>query len=764
MYSSLNMYEGLCPQTLYYTDIWYEDICFAWKTQENPLQKELQNHNSDEIYREEDKIENLSVSSSVPTTLFDEEDEGESLSDDGSHLTTEFKSSSFILEETVNNKNENKDIITSESKCVLSSLSVSDLSTLTLTDLEMSELESQPSNNTTYISSQEKTNTGSNDWIEIPPELNRSNKMLDIQGLAKSGKLFLAQTCGWPLLHGGGENYYSVVAVPKYNFPGCNGSEYSSVIVVNKANHKIQNVNDIYGKTVVINSRSSCSGCLLLACTLGKEIMQTTTTIYSGSHVESLKLVSEGKADVASIDCVTFGLLKHYCPSKVQNIRILTFSKYTLPSLPYITSANASPQVVQRLRIALEKGIGTSSFAACALGLKGFDFTVNVATFTERIINLQKIAASFSKDTQTIDNKLQIDSIKSSFLNDDHHHNVNDTFKEKIRIDPLAHKNKLQKKLPNDQNFIREALSILKRFAQSESCTTIDDKVQKENNCVSCAYPDINRNNVRKEKLKEKDSSRRDDPVHEPREIDWRISNGKLIRLVFPGGRKIVEQIFSGKKTENGKNEVKELHFTCFVGNRPPVYACTSMDHIHVHQCWELDDNIMKSVSPDLVLAYISMEVNSGGDHGNLVFFQPHVDADQFRRDKNVKASGHPPHTVARYYYSSIRIHRCIYNFNSKNRFREDANLNENGNNYDPWQNKSNVQTCKSQSNVNLRKEDTFKINSTTSLEFHHPIILKENGEEEGGIRRPSREIIHWTDRESNYEVANCKAKIKKID
>merc|ERR1712146_143434 len=135
----------------------------------------------------------------------------------------------------------------------------------------------------------------------------------------------------------------------------------------------------------------------------------------------------------------------------------------------------------------------------------------------------------------------------------------------------------------------------------------------------------------------------------------------------------------------------------------------------------------MKSVRPELVLAYISMEVNSGGDHGNLVVFQPGVDADQFRKDKGVKSSGHPPHGVARYYYSSIRIHRCILNLNK--------------------------------STYNLDEDETagiLKINSTTSLHFHHPIILNENGkEDEGNIRRPFREIIHWIKKESGYEIVH---------
>lgn len=60
----------------------------------------------------------------------------------------------------------------------------------------------------------------------------------------------------------------------------------------------------------------------------------------------------EGEADIAAIDCVTFGYLLQESPDSVQGIKVLQYSASS-PGLPLI-SAHGVPQALQaRLRAAL---------------------------------------------------------------------------------------------------------------------------------------------------------------------------------------------------------------------------------------------------------------------------------------------------------------------------------------------------------------------------------------------------------------------------
>ena len=76
-----------------------------------------------------------------------------------------------------------------------------------------------------------------------------------------------------------------VVAVPKYNFDGCQDEYYSSVLI----SHNNITIDDVRGKVVAINSMSSMSGNVLLYSALGSSIADTTTKIYTGSHLNSIK-------------------------------------------------------------------------------------------------------------------------------------------------------------------------------------------------------------------------------------------------------------------------------------------------------------------------------------------------------------------------------------------------------------------------------------------------------------------------------------------
>jgi ABC-type phosphate/phosphonate transport system substrate-binding protein len=92
--------------------------------------------------------------------------------------------------------------------------------------------------------------------------------------------------------------------------------------------------------------------------------------LETGTHLESLRAVRTGRADLAAIDCVTHGLATLHAPELLEQTRILTMTDAT-PGLPFVTTPRTEASEMIALRGALTKVAHSS--AAAALGL------VNVA-------------------------------------------------------------------------------------------------------------------------------------------------------------------------------------------------------------------------------------------------------------------------------------------------------------------------------------------------------------------------------------------------
>jgi len=187
-------------------------------------------------------------------------------------------------------------------------------------------------------------------------------------------RLLLAQTCGYPLatrLQG----RVRLVATPIYEHPGCEGVLNGSFVIV-RADAAPASVADLRGTVAAINDWTSNSGMNLLRHTIapyaegGRFIARV---VESGSHRASLALVAQGAADVAAIDCVTFGNLARFAPDAVAGVRILAETAKT-PGLPLITRAAASDGEIAMLRGALDAFASDPAAAALReiLGLRGF--------------------------------------------------------------------------------------------------------------------------------------------------------------------------------------------------------------------------------------------------------------------------------------------------------------------------------------------------------------------------------------------------------
>ena len=187
-------------------------------------------------------------------------------------------------------------------------------------------------------------------------------------------RLLLAQTCGYPFatrLQG----RVRLVATPLYDHPGCQGALNGSFVIVG-ADADVSSVADLRGRVAVINDWTSNSGMNLLRHAVAPHAVDGRffgRVVQSGSHWASLGMVARGEADVAAIDCVTFGNLVRFVPEAVTGVRILAETAKT-PGLPLITRAAASDDDITVLRGALEEFARDSAAAPLreTLGLRDF--------------------------------------------------------------------------------------------------------------------------------------------------------------------------------------------------------------------------------------------------------------------------------------------------------------------------------------------------------------------------------------------------------
>ncbi|MCL6709463.1 PhnD/SsuA/transferrin family substrate-binding protein [Pseudomonas sp. R2.Fl] len=188
--------------------------------------------------------------------------------------------------------------------------------------------------------------------------------------------LLLAQTCGYPyVLHLRGK--VRPVATPVYTHAGCDGPFMRSVVVVRK-DASYETLEDLRGARAAINEPHSNSGVNLFRAAiapLARDGRFFSSVIETGGHRASIDAISAGEADVAAIDCVTYGNTLRFDPARLADIRVLAETPKG-PGLPFITRASASDEEVAVLRRALQE-------AAADPALAGVRDTLSLAGFAE---------------------------------------------------------------------------------------------------------------------------------------------------------------------------------------------------------------------------------------------------------------------------------------------------------------------------------------------------------------------------------------------
>lgn len=130
--------------------------------------------------------------------------------------------------------------------------------------------------------------------------------------------LLVAQCCGWPLVTVHAERL-CVVGAFDYDVPGAHDGTYCSVIVTNDATATLDDLRARPGLVAAINSPDSLSGRVSLEHRLGG----LGTVLETGAHSESIRALVVGRADIASIDAVTWALIAAHDPDLVAGLRIV---------------------------------------------------------------------------------------------------------------------------------------------------------------------------------------------------------------------------------------------------------------------------------------------------------------------------------------------------------------------------------------------------------------------------------------------------------
>lgn len=194
----------------------------------------------------------------------------------------------------------------------------------------------------------------------VPDALNRR---LHYEDQWSSGALLLGQACGYDVAIAYA-HHLQLVSTPCYGLDGCDGPSYRSFVVV-RADDPAATIEDLRGRRCLINTPTSHSGSNVLrslVAPLSVDGRFFSSVTVSGAHETSLELLRAGDADVAAIDCVTFGLLRRVRPAALAGARVI-HETVRVPAPPYVTSSSTPPQTVAALRRALATAVGDPAVA-----------------------------------------------------------------------------------------------------------------------------------------------------------------------------------------------------------------------------------------------------------------------------------------------------------------------------------------------------------------------------------------------------------------
>ena len=205
--------------------------------------------------------------------------------------------------------------------------------------------------------------------------------------------LLLSQCCGADLMGRYAEEL-TLIATPRYSAPGCEGCLYSSVVIVAEDSPAIE-LEQLQNSVCVVNGYESHSGAnalRALVAPLSREGRFFSRVVTSGSHLASIAAISDGGADIAAIDCVTYALAARYRPSLLEGTRRLCYSARA-PGLPVVTRVGSSKDLIRKLRCALVEAFEEPEVQAAGAAMFIDGVEILPLSAYERIREFRRLAA-----------------------------------------------------------------------------------------------------------------------------------------------------------------------------------------------------------------------------------------------------------------------------------------------------------------------------------------------------------------------------------
>jgi ABC-type phosphate/phosphonate transport system substrate-binding protein len=163
-------------------------------------------------------------------------------------------------------------------------------------------------------------------------------------------RCLVAMACGWPVMT---ELRHDVAIAGAFTLAldDADGHRYRSVVL---ANRPIDLADVAAGQlTAAVNATDSLSGWIsLLAATVGSGNPWPGVVRWTGSHVASIRAVSEGLADIASVDSLTLAYLRRDRPDDVARLIELCRGPW-VPSLPIVVRRGDAAERIDDLRVAI---------------------------------------------------------------------------------------------------------------------------------------------------------------------------------------------------------------------------------------------------------------------------------------------------------------------------------------------------------------------------------------------------------------------------
>ena len=195
----------------------------------------------------------------------------------------------------------------------------------------------------------------------------------DVHQLWHSPRLYLSQSCGYPLVSRFRDEL-DVVGAFSYDVAGAEGTSYSSVIVCRPDLVDLP-LRELHRTRAAVNGLDSLSGWVSLVATVaGPGNGWAGTVRLTGSHAASLVELAAGRADIASIDAVSFELFRRHRPGSVDGIAVVGRGP-RVPTLPIVVAGGTDRGVIDSMRNAITSVVTDPAMAVTLelLAITGFE-------------------------------------------------------------------------------------------------------------------------------------------------------------------------------------------------------------------------------------------------------------------------------------------------------------------------------------------------------------------------------------------------------